>query len=197
MRMVSSTPQALSCCTVLLGSNLNGQQRQRVKLSSQQKREKGRKDAQKSLFEVVGFDAADVVRSGAVEGVHQHLQGLAELQSTAFRSKSRPIKHTEVVVVVVGAHLEAHSQFVLPGGSLPRPDAPVGHRGPILLLLLLEQLSHQLRLPHSHTQSNTSACVQPRVEKPATWLAFRMLMSSSKTVSRFLSRNPSHSYCTC
>lgn len=32
--------------------------------------------------------------------------------------------------------------------------------------------------------------------KPSTWLALRMLMSSWKTVSRFLSRKPSHSYCT-
>lgn len=30
----------------------------------------------------------------------------------------------------------------------------------------------------------------------STWLALRMLMSSSKTVSLFLSKKPSHSYCT-
>lgn len=49
------------------------------------------------------------------------------------------MKHTDVVV---GAHLEAHGQFVLPGGSFPRTDAPVSHRGHVPLLL--EQLSHQL-----------------------------------------------------
>lgn len=51
---------------------------------SLQRKDKERKDVQKSLFEIVGLNAADVVRSGAVEGVHQHLQGLTKLQNTAL-----------------------------------------------------------------------------------------------------------------
>lgn len=72
---------------------VNPEQATKTELTSPpslQKKEKERKDVQKSLFEVVGFNAADVVRSGAVEGVHQHLQGLAELQNTA--SGANPVQ---------------------------------------------------------------------------------------------------------
>lgn len=57
---------------------------------AQRKKEKERKDVQKSLFEIVGFNAADVVRGGAVEGVHQHLQGLTELQNTVLGANPAP-----------------------------------------------------------------------------------------------------------
>lgn len=30
-------------------------------------------DLHERLFKVVGFDAADIVRSGAVQGIHEHL----------------------------------------------------------------------------------------------------------------------------
>lgn len=83
MRIVSSTPQALSCCTVLLGSNLDKQQTSAhpppPPTEEPQKNKEKKKDVQKSLFEIVGLNAADVVRSGVVEGVHQHLEGLTEL----------------------------------------------------------------------------------------------------------------------
>lgn len=82
MRIVSSTPQALNCWTVLLGSNLintavslldaHKQCYKKYKIKSFCE-EKPYKDAQKRFFEVVGFNAADVVRSGAVESVHEHL----------------------------------------------------------------------------------------------------------------------------
>lgn len=82
MRIVSSTPQALSCCTVLLGSNLDKQQTSAhppPPTEVPQNNKEKKKDVQKSLFEIVGLNAADVVRSGVVEGVHQHLEGLTEL----------------------------------------------------------------------------------------------------------------------
>lgn len=53
--------------------------------------------------------------------------------------------------VPASAHLEAHRQPVLSGGSFPCANAPVGHGGHVPLLL--EQLSHQLRLTRRHTEA--------------------------------------------
>lgn len=39
------------------------------------------------LFEVVGFDAADVVRRGCVQGLHEQLQRTAKLNQTQVREK--------------------------------------------------------------------------------------------------------------
>lgn len=49
----------------------------------------------------------------------------------------------------------------------------------------------------SRSPTHKQRCVSIFIRGGSTWLALRMLMSSSKTVSRFLSRKPSHSYCTC
>lgn len=118
---------------------------------------------QKSFLEVVGLDAADVVRCCAVEGVHQHLQGLTELPSSKTEPKSNNTNYQSKLgkrlnsctrYGTVRAHLEAHRQPVLSGGSFSCANAPIGHRGHVSLLL--EQLSHQLRLTRRHTDAPVS-----------------------------------------
>lgn len=122
---------------------------------------------QKSFLEVVGLDAADVVRCCAVEGVHQHLQGLTELPSSKTEPKSNNTNCQSKLgkrlnsctrYGTVRAHLEAHRQPVLSGGSFPCANAPIGHRGHVSLQL--EQLGHQLRLTHRHTQTHRWVTVE-------------------------------------
>lgn len=102
MRIVSRTPQALSCCTARLGSNLQfkqvhcsqtrveGDVSQRANVGKKPKNvlNKDRGDSREGQLEVIGFDAADVVRSGRVQSLHQHLERVSELQE---RSKTAVI----------------------------------------------------------------------------------------------------------
>lgn len=118
---------------------------------------------QKGFLEVVGLDAADVVRCCAVEGVHQHLQGLTELPSSKTEPKSNNTNCQSKLgkrfnsctrYGTVRAHLEAHRQPVLSDGSFSCANAPIGHRGHVSLQL--EQLCHQLRLTHRHADAPVS-----------------------------------------
>ncbi|TNN75014.1 hypothetical protein EYF80_014760 [Liparis tanakae] len=112
MRIVSSTPQALSCCTVLRGSNL---------------RRRGERPSAS-----VRTDGTD-----------------RPPQNAALRTASLHRERREENV----AHLDAHRQLVLSGGSFPRADASIGRGGNGSLLL--EQLGHQLRLTHTDTHGHT------------------------------------------
>lgn len=103
------------------------------------------------------------MRSGAVEGVHQQLQGLTELPSSATEAKKKKrrgelklekLSNQSAKLTATRVHLEAHCEFVFSGGSFPRANTSVGHRGQISLLL--KQLSHQLRLTHRHAEAPVS-----------------------------------------
>lgn len=88
--MVSRTPQALSCCTARLGSNLPADTDQRCEQMSRatitavkqvQDVSAGHHvDSREGQLVVVGFDAAHVMWGGCVQSLHQHLQRITELK---------------------------------------------------------------------------------------------------------------------
>lgn len=49
-----------------------------MKIHFSKNKEQG--NSREGQFEVVGFDAANIVWSGCVQGLHQHLQRVTELQ---------------------------------------------------------------------------------------------------------------------
>lgn len=77
----------------------------------------------KRFFEIVGLDTADIMRSGAVEGVHQQLQGLTELRKQRQKRhgelKLDKLSNQSTKLSATRAHLEAHCEFVFSGGSFP------------------------------------------------------------------------------
>ena len=68
-------------------------------------------DSREGLFEVVGLDAADVVRRGGVQSLHEKMQRAAELDQTQKHESQRRDAITSVLRRA--AHLVSHRLPVL------------------------------------------------------------------------------------
>lgn len=86
MRMVSRTPQARSCCTTRLESYLTEGKAARTTAQRETLRKDERSERKPSAVHplkrellIVGLDAADVVRRGGVQRLHQQRERAGEL----------------------------------------------------------------------------------------------------------------------
>lgn len=78
MRIVSRMPHARSCCITVRGSKLGGGHKESV--ASWRRGQAPRdEDSHKSSFVMVGLDAAHVVRTRRIQGVHQRVKGASKL----------------------------------------------------------------------------------------------------------------------